>query len=173
MPLMMTLPIARGMCVAEIGRHVHSRNAFEVADRAVHDQPGALRGLHDVVEEVVANDRASFLLAEQIHHQHVARLEHVDRGLVVQPADSRRLRLRVDDGVEVGTEGHELHGERAAYELLAGVKNPEAVRVLVPEALAGQDRQHFLRRQRRARARSARRGPSAGRRETARTDSAP
>ena len=71
--------MALGCACAEVGRHVHPRDAFQVADRAVHHQAAALRRLHDVVEQVVADDRAAFLLAEQIHHQHVARLQHVDR----------------------------------------------------------------------------------------------
>ena len=136
--------MALGCALPEVRRHVHARNAFEVPDRAVDHQAPALRGFHDVVEEVVADDRAAFLLAEQIHHQHVARLQHVDRHLVVQARQSGRFRFRGDHAVEIGAQRHELHGEGTADELLAGVQHPEAVGVLVAKTLSRQDREDFL-----------------------------
>ena len=147
MPLMMTLLIAVGCACAEVRRHVHALNAFEVADRAVDDETGAFRGLHDVVEQVVADDRPTLFLTEEIDHQHVTGLQHVDGRLIRHPAQSGRLRPRVDEGLEIGTERHELHREGAAYQPLSGMKNPEAVCVLVAESLPRQYGQHFLGRQ--------------------------
>ena len=147
MPLMTTLLIARRVRVAEIRRHVHALNALEVADRAVDDETGAFRGLHDVVEQVVADDRAALFLTEEIDDQHVTRLQHVDGRLIRHPAQSGRLRPRVDEGLEIGTERHELHREGATDQPLSGMKNPEAICVLVSESLPRQNGQHFLGRQ--------------------------
>ena len=139
MPLIVTLPMAVGCALPEVRRHVHALDAFEVPDRAVHHQATALRGLHDVVEQVVADDRAVLRLAEQIHHQHVAGLEHVDRRLVVQAGQPGRLRFRGGHAVEVGAQRHELHRERTADQSLPGMQHPEAVGVLVAKALPRED----------------------------------
>ena len=119
-------------------------NPLQVANRAVHHEAAALGRLHDVVEEVVADDRAALSHAEQIDDQHVAGLQHVHRHLVVHPTESGRLRLGVDHAIQVRTHGHELHRERAPDQLLAGMQDLKAVFVLIAEALAGQHRQDFL-----------------------------
>ena len=112
---------------------------------AVHDQAAGLGGLHDVVEEVVAHDRPAVLLAEQVHHQHVPGLQHVDRGLVEHARLSGRLRAVVDHALEVRPQGHELHGERAPGQLQARMQDAEVARVLVAEAFLREDGEHLLR----------------------------
>jgi predicted component of type VI protein secretion system len=112
------------MHVPEVGGHRHSRDALQVPNGAVHDQPAALRRLHDVVEELVADDGAAFLLAEEIHDKHVPRLKHVDRPLVVHARKPRRLRPRVDGAVEIRPQRHELEREGAADQLRARVEDP-------------------------------------------------
>ena len=129
---------------AEVGRHGHVPDPFKVANRAVDDESRASGALHDVVEEVVANDGPVLVHAEEVDHQHIARLEHVDRDLVVHAADAKRLCVGIDHRVQVGTHGHELHREGAPDELLTWMQNLEAVGELVAVVLAGQHRQHFL-----------------------------
>src|SRR6478752_10856689 len=63
----------------KVSGHVNFRNSVEVAHAAVHDQPAAVGGLHHIVEQIVSNDGSVDFLAEQIDHQHVSRLQHVDR----------------------------------------------------------------------------------------------
>ena len=114
---------------------------------AVDHQAGALGRLHHVVEQVVADDGAALGLAEEIDHQNVARLQHVDRDLVVHAVEAGGLGLGVDHRVEVGAHRHELHGERPADQLLVRMEDLEAIFVLVPESLARQDREDLFGRQ--------------------------
>ena len=115
------------MRAPEIRRHLHLGDAIEIPDRAVNHQAASLRRLHDVVEEIVADDRAALSLSEQIHDQHVARLQHVDRRLIVHALEAGGLRAGVDDAVEIRPQRHELHGERAADQPLVGMQNLKAV----------------------------------------------
>ena len=106
--------------------------------------PAPSGSLHDVVEEVVADDGPVLVHAEEVDNEHIAGLEHVDRDLVAHAADAKGLCVGVDHGVQVGTHGHELHRERATHELLVWMQNLEAVGELVAVALAGQHREHFF-----------------------------
>ena len=71
-----------------IARHIHVGDAVEIAEGAIHNETAALGGLHDVVEEIVADDGAAFFLPEQVHHQHIARLQHVEDILIAEGRDA-------------------------------------------------------------------------------------
>ena len=92
----MLIPASDDACRSRSGarpvvrRHIHLRDAFQIADSTVDHDSAALGGLHDVVEEIVAGHRAAFFLPEQVHHQHVAGLQHVNGVLVVERVDSSR-----------------------------------------------------------------------------------
>ena len=122
----------------EVRGHRDLRQPFEIADRPVDDEPPALGRLVDVVEQVVTDDGAALLLAEEVDDQHVAWLQLIDGELVAEARDVGGLRVRVEHLFDVGSHRHELHGEGAPDELCAGVENAEAVLVLVPEALPRQ-----------------------------------
>jgi hypothetical protein len=130
---------------ADVRGHRHLRDAFQVADGPIHHQPPVLRGLHDVVEQVVPDDRPALFQAEQIHHEHVPRLQHVDGGLVDHAAEPRRLGMVLHHRVEVRTRRHELERERAAGQLQVRVEDSEVARPLIAEALLGQHGPDFLR----------------------------
>src|SRR5260370_998238 len=66
----------------EIRRHIDLGDAIQVANAAVHNQPTTVRGFHHVVEETHIHDGAVHFLSIQIHHEHIAGLEHVDGGLI-------------------------------------------------------------------------------------------
>ena len=110
-------------------------------------RPAALRGLHDVVEEVVADDRPAFLLAEQIHDQHVARLQHVDRHLVVQPRQPGALAFALITPSRSGRSGMNCTVKARPTSFLPGCRTWKPSGVLVAEVLARQDREDFLGRQ--------------------------
>ena len=165
--------MALGCDVPEVGRHVHFRDAFQVADRAVDHQAAALGRLHDVVEEVVADDRAALLLAEQVDHQHVARLQHVDRDLIVQPRPVPAPALfAVITPSTSGRTGMNCTVNARPTSFLPGMQHLEAVFVLVAKTLARQHGRTLPPPTCPARARSGHRAPSAVRRGSARTGSA-
>src|SRR5262245_1468666 len=101
--------------MAEVGGHVDIGDAIEIADAAI-DYQTTFGGLVDVIEKIVADDRASDFLAEEIDDQHVARLEHVDRRLIVKTALTFGFELRLDCVFDVSARRHELYGESAAHQ---------------------------------------------------------
>ena len=118
------------MHAAEVSRHVDLADAFQVADTSIHHQAAALGGPHDVMEEIVADDGAAFLLSVDVHHQDVAGLQHVDHGLVPQVVDAFGAGLVVHHGVQVGARRHESHGDGPADHFLGGMENLPAAGVL-------------------------------------------
>ena len=124
-----SINVAR-MHAAEVSRHVDLADAFQVADTSIHHQAAALGGPHDVMEEIVADDGAAFLLSVDVHHQDVAGLQHVDHGLVPQVVDAFGAGLVVHHGVQVGARRHESHGDGPADHFLGGMENLPAAGVL-------------------------------------------
>ena len=84
------------MCLAEVSGHVDLGYAIQIADRSVHHQSASFRRFGQIVEEIVADDGAVIGLAEEVDHQHIARLNHVDRHLIVDSF------FGVDHRIEVG-----------------------------------------------------------------------
>ena len=66
----------------EIGGHIDFRDAVEISNAAVNDEAAFVRGCHDVVEEIVADDGSINFFAEQINDQDIAGLEHIDGHLI-------------------------------------------------------------------------------------------
>ena len=115
---------------------------------SVHHEPAAVGRLHDVVEEVVADDRAALLLAEEIDDQHVARLQHVDDGWLESRSSPGGLwPSPASDSSTSGRIGMNCAVKARPDQLLAGMEDLEAVLVLVPEALPRQHRPDLLGRQ--------------------------
>jgi len=104
-PVNMTLPMGVGSTERKIRRHVDFRNSVEVANASIDDQSTAVDGFHDVIKQIVADDGPVYFFAKEIHHQHVARLEHVNRALVGESRDATRFRLGYGYAVQIGALG--------------------------------------------------------------------
>jgi hypothetical protein len=107
-------------------------------------RPPLFRRRHHVVEKIVSDDGPAHFLPEQIHHQHIARLQHVDRRLIVKMRHAPRLGLGFCHFVHVGTKRHELQGKRAPDHGLVRMQDAEAVRILVLVAALLEDRPDFF-----------------------------
>ena len=66
------------VCIAEATYSIR----IQVANGAINDQAGP-GFLHDVVGEVVADERAVFVFAEEINYKNVTRLQLVDDPLIL------------------------------------------------------------------------------------------
>src|SRR5262249_24623537 len=72
----------------EICRHVNLRDAIQIAHASVDNQTSSVCGLVHVKEEIVSDDGSIHLFPEHIDDQHIAGLEHVDGGLIVEVGKS-------------------------------------------------------------------------------------
>ena len=133
-----------GINVFEIGGHVDFGNAIEIANAAVDDQTAAFCCGHHIVKEIVADDRSTDFLAEDIDNQDIAGLKHVNGGLVGEVRQAVLLGFRVGDVFEVRPLRHELNRKGAADHGLIGMEDAEAVGVLIVETFFLQDRPDFL-----------------------------
>ena len=95
--------------------------------------PGA-GGFPDVVSELVADESAAIGLAEQVDDDHVVRAEHVDNGLIAQATHAPLRRLVLHAFGDVGPQRHELDGERAPDQPLAGIEDLPVARELIRES---------------------------------------
>src|SRR5438067_2966716 len=106
-----------------------------------------MRGLHHVVKKIVAYDRPINFLSEQVHDQHITRLQHIDRSLILQATDAVVFSFAFGNPIHVLAQRHELNRECTPNHGLAGMQYLKSVRVLVIEMLLLQDLPHFFRRQ--------------------------
>ena len=79
----------------EVSRHIDFGDSVEIADAAVDYQASTTSGGHHVVEKIVSDDSPVHFLAEQVHDQYVAWLQHVDGGLIHEVLKAMIFRLRL------------------------------------------------------------------------------
>ena len=99
--------------------HIDLRNAIEIADAAIHDEPVDDCSLHDVVEQVIAKNRAVTFFPNRSTTR-TSRLQHVDGSLIEKIRQSTLGSLGLGDLVHIRSQRHELHCEGAPTMVLRG-----------------------------------------------------
>ena len=112
--------------------HLNGEDPFQITNSAIENKTG-FGGSVNGSRQIVADKRAVLDFTEQVDHDDVIGLQHVNHSLVGILAKSPGLGLGFTNLGYIGAVRHELRRHGAAHELASGVKQLPIAFVLIGE----------------------------------------